>query len=79
MQINAIGGFGGVMLGLLLAALLEYRDSTLKSEEDVRMALSLPVLAAIPLLAADAPVAGGRLGLNAARLARALTGGTRES
>jgi uncharacterized protein involved in exopolysaccharide biosynthesis len=79
MQINAIGGFGGVMLGLLFAALLEYRDSTLKSEEDVRMALSLPVLAAIPLLAADAPVSGGRLGLNAARFARALTGGTRES
>ena len=43
------------------------------------MALSLPVLAAIPLLAADAPVPGGRLGLNAARLARALTGGSRES
>ena len=79
MQINAIGSFGGVMLGLLFAALLEYRDSTLKSEEDVRMALSLPVLAAIPLLAADAPVPGGRLGLNAARLARALTGGSRES
>ena len=79
MQINAIGGFGGLMLGLLFAALLEYRDSTLKSEEDVRMALSLPVLAAIPLLAADAPVSGSRLALNAARLARALTGGTRES
>ncbi len=79
MQINAIGSFGGVMLGLLLAALLEYRDSTLKSEDDVRMALSLPVLAAIPLLATNAPVSGGRLGLNAARFARALTGGTRES
>jgi polysaccharide chain length determinant protein (PEP-CTERM system associated) len=78
-QINAVGSFGGLMIGLLLAALLEYRDSTVKSEEDVRMALALPVLAAIPLLATDTPMSGGRLGLTAGRLARALTGGTRES
>jgi polysaccharide chain length determinant protein (PEP-CTERM system associated) len=50
-----IGGpLGGLALGLLLVAFLEYRDSTFKCEEDVVRVLSLPVLALVPLIASEA-------------------------
>jgi len=39
------------VLGLLLAVLLELRDSSLKREEDVVRVLSLPVLALVPVIA----------------------------
>ena len=38
------------MLGLTLAALFEYFDKKLRSEEDIRAVLNLPVLAAVPLV-----------------------------
>jgi hypothetical protein len=47
-QINAIGLGIGLMLGLGLAALLEFRDSSYRTESDVIEALSLPVLALVP-------------------------------
>ena len=50
-QINLLGALAGLSLGVGLAALLEYRDSSLKTDEDVRTFLALPVLAAIPVLA----------------------------
>ena len=50
-QLNLMGLLAGLGLGLGLAGLLEFRDATLKSEDDVRRCLSLPVLAAIPVLA----------------------------
>jgi polysaccharide chain length determinant protein (PEP-CTERM system associated) len=43
-----MGAVLGLGLGLAFGALLEYRDRSLKSEEDVMAALSLPVLAMIP-------------------------------
>jgi hypothetical protein len=38
------------MIGLGVAALLEYRDKSLRTEEDVVVALSLPVLALVPTM-----------------------------
>ena len=49
-RINMIGLFGGLALGLALAALLEYRDTSLKSDSEVVETLALPVLAVIPLM-----------------------------
>jgi hypothetical protein len=44
------GVAGGIGFGLLLAFLLEYFDRTMRSEADVRAALNIPVLAAIPMI-----------------------------
>jgi len=46
----AIGLLMALFLSVGLAAVVEYRDSSLRSEEDVRIALRLPVLAMIPRL-----------------------------
>jgi polysaccharide chain length determinant protein (PEP-CTERM system associated) len=48
--IMAGGCFVGLALGIGIAALLEYRDKSLRTEEDVLTALSLPVLALVPTL-----------------------------
>jgi protein tyrosine kinase modulator len=44
------GMAGGLVVGLFLAALLEYRDRSLRTEDDVVVALSLPVLAIVPTM-----------------------------
>ena len=49
-RLNLIGMAVGLALGLLLVALLEYRDRTFKTDDEVARVLSLPVLAAIPLM-----------------------------
>jgi protein tyrosine kinase modulator len=49
-RLNLIGMGGGFAIGILLVGLLEYRDSTFKSDEEVARVLSLPVLAVIPLM-----------------------------
>ena len=47
----ALGGLaGGLGLGLCLAFLLEMKDSSLRTEQDVEFALRLPVLALIPTI-----------------------------
>jgi len=46
----AIGVLAAIVVGLALAGLIEYFDRTMRSESDVRAALNLPVLAAIPLI-----------------------------
>ena len=47
----ALGGLaGGLGLGLGLAFLLEMRDSSLRTEQDVEFSLRLPVLALIPTI-----------------------------
>jgi polysaccharide chain length determinant protein (PEP-CTERM system associated) len=60
-----VGGLAfGLLLGLGLAGLLEYLDTTVKSEDDVRMLLNLPVIATIPILdvrAESRPPLGMRL------------------
>lgn len=45
-----IGGgvAAGLVLGLLLAAFFEFRDSTFRTEDEVMLGLTLPVLALIP-------------------------------
>lgn len=47
-QISGIGFGIGLIIGFAIAALLEIRDSTYRSESDVFDALSLPVLASVP-------------------------------
>jgi polysaccharide chain length determinant protein (PEP-CTERM system associated) len=49
-QLDLMGAIFGLAVGLGLTALLEYRDSSLKTEDDVVQALMLPVLALIPLM-----------------------------
>ena len=48
LRINAMGLLAGLGLGLALVALLEYRDTRLKTDDDVVTSLALPVLAVIP-------------------------------
>lgn len=44
------GAGGGLVLGLLLTALLEFRDATLKCEADITRLFRLPVLAIVPIM-----------------------------
>jgi len=55
LQVVAGGGIGGLLLGLALIGLLEFRDSSFKSEDDVVRVLSLPVLALVPVMGAEKP------------------------
>ncbi len=48
--IDAVGMIAGLLLGLALAAVLEYRDSTFNSDEEVSRGLGVPVLAVVPVL-----------------------------
>jgi polysaccharide chain length determinant protein (PEP-CTERM system associated) len=50
-KINLMGAVGGLLLGLGLAAFLEYRDASFRTQDDITAVLSLPVLAQIPLIA----------------------------
>jgi len=50
LSINLIGTLGGLFLGLVWVALLEYRDQSLRTEDDVVTTLSLPVLALVPTM-----------------------------
>ena len=43
-----IGLFGGALLGLLLAMLMEFMDQTIKTSEDLEKKLSLPYLGFVP-------------------------------
>ena len=52
-MVTASGAVAGLALGLLVVFLHEYRDSSFKRGEDVLQALSLPVLASIPLMRSD--------------------------
>jgi len=49
-RLNIIGAMMGLGLGLAIAGLLEYRDTSLRTQEDVVVALSLPVLALVPTI-----------------------------
>ena len=48
LRMNMMGLLAGLGLGLGIAALLEYRDTSVRTEEDVLVALSLPVVALVP-------------------------------
>ena len=45
-----MGMFGGLALGLALIALLEYRDSSFNSDDEMVAILALPVLAVVPAM-----------------------------
>jgi polysaccharide biosynthesis transport protein len=49
-RIIGLGALFGLAFGVATAALFEYRDTTLKTDEDVMTALALPVLALIPVM-----------------------------
>jgi hypothetical protein len=45
-----MGVFGGAALGLAGIFLIVYRDSSVKTDDDVTVTLNLPVLALVPLM-----------------------------
>jgi uncharacterized protein involved in exopolysaccharide biosynthesis len=49
-KIYAMGCAMSLVLGLLLAGLLEYLDTSLRSKSDIEQVLKLPVLASVPLI-----------------------------
>jgi uncharacterized protein involved in exopolysaccharide biosynthesis len=49
-RINLLGTLAGLGLGVLLIVLVEYRDSTMRSEADVLGAIELPLLALLPFV-----------------------------
>jgi len=50
LALTASGAIGGLALGLLIIGLREYRDSSFRSKDEVVKAISLPVLASIPVM-----------------------------
>jgi polysaccharide chain length determinant protein (PEP-CTERM system associated) len=50
MRMYLMGAFAGLALGLGFAVLLEYLDTTLRTDDDVITAVGLPVLAMIPMI-----------------------------
>jgi hypothetical protein len=50
LAVMASGAAVGLLLGLLVVGLLEYRDHSFKAENEVSRALSVPVLALIPVM-----------------------------
>lgn len=53
LRVMASGAAAGLVLGLLVVGVLEYRDSSFRRAEEVLKALSLPVFASIPVMASD--------------------------
>lgn len=54
LQLNLIGLLAGLGLGIAIVGLLEYRDTTFKTDDDIVTTLALPVLAVIPAMLAAA-------------------------
>jgi polysaccharide chain length determinant protein (PEP-CTERM system associated) len=52
-MINFMGMAAGLGLGLALIGLLEYRDSSFRTDTEVTTVLTLPVLAVVPLMQSD--------------------------
>ena len=53
LRMNLMGALGGLVFGLGCAALLEYRDTSLRTDDDVLVALALPVLATVPTMSTE--------------------------
>jgi polysaccharide chain length determinant protein (PEP-CTERM system associated) len=51
--VNALGTTAGLMLGIAIAALLEFRDRTFHSLQDVQEVLQLPIVAHVPFVMLD--------------------------
>ena len=54
LQLMAAAPLGGLLLGMLFVGLVELRDSTFRTEQEVERALKLPVLALVPVIVTDA-------------------------
>jgi polysaccharide chain length determinant protein (PEP-CTERM system associated) len=53
-MIDLAGAFAGLAIGLGVVALLEYRDNSFRSDEEVVRVLALPVVAMIPVMLSKA-------------------------
>jgi hypothetical protein len=53
LRLNLMGFAAGLGIAMLLIALLEYRDRSFKTDEDVARVLTLPVLAVVPLMQSE--------------------------
>jgi len=53
MLINLFGLVAGLAVGVALVAVVEYRDSTFKTDSDLGGVLALPVLAVVPLMESE--------------------------
>lgn len=49
-RLNMMGAMAGLAIGLGLIALVEYRNTSFRTEDDVALSLALPVLAVIPAM-----------------------------
>lgn len=56
-----IGLLAGLGIGVLLGAIVEFRDSTFRTNDDVQTGLGLPVLATVPALSRSSVQASGSL------------------
>jgi polysaccharide chain length determinant protein (PEP-CTERM system associated) len=52
-RLHFLGALAGLAFGLVLAGLIEYRDTAVRSEEDVVSAIALPVLALVPSMISE--------------------------
>jgi hypothetical protein len=50
LRMNTMGTLAGLAFALALVALLEYRDTTMKTRGDVVTSLALPIIAVIPAM-----------------------------
>lgn len=59
-RMNLIGLLAGLAMGVALVALLEYRDGTFRTDDEILRVLALPVLAVVPVMVSDADRKGQR-------------------
>jgi hypothetical protein len=52
-QVNAAATGLGLLVGLLVAAILEFRDTSFRFAEEVKSVFQLPVIALVPSIATD--------------------------
>jgi uncharacterized protein involved in exopolysaccharide biosynthesis len=52
-RMNLMGMAAGLAIGVLLVGLLEYRDSSFKTDDELTRVLQMPVLAVVPLMQSE--------------------------
>ena len=68
-RLDLMGALAGLGLGVALIGLLEYRDTSVRTDEDVTLSLALPVLAVIPVMLTEGEVVRARRRWRAAAVA----------